>query len=351
MQMAIIFQIFSVIVGFGFLIFIHELGHFLAAKMCRIKIMIFAFGFGPDLIKCTFKGTKYCIKAIPFGGFVKMMGEIHDEVTGNEEGYLALVWYKKVWISFAGPFLNYIFAIFLFSFIFNMFGVMTPTTSCSIRSVIENSPAAVAGLMAGDKIKSVDAAEVRTWNDLNIELKDRVGKYASFVIERKGKFFELNMCVVKKPVTGVPTIGIHPMKTKIGLIKSLYFGVKTSISQTVLPVTYLLNKVVSLEKPDISGPIGIIQLMTNAMRESIQDYLMLIAILSVALGLFNLFPIPMVDGGMILLFFIEGIIRKRIGAKIIQIYNVIGLILIGNIFVFATYSDLLRLSAMRLLGK
>ena len=349
--MAIIFQIFSVIVGFGFLIFIHELGHFLAAKMCRIRIMVFAFGFGPDLIKYTFKGTKYCIKAIPFGGFVKMMGETPYELTGSEGDYLALAWYKKVWISFAGPFSNYIFAISLFSFIFNIYGVMTPTASCSIGSVIENYPAAVAGLMTGDKIKSVGAAEVNTWNDLNIELKDKVGKYASFVIERKGKLHRLNMRVVKKPVTGVATIGIHPMRTKIGLIKSLYFGIKASILQTVLPTTYLINKAVLLEKPDISGPIGIIQLMTNATREGMQDFLMLIATLSVALGLFNFFPIPMVDGGMILLFFIEGIIRKRIDLRVVQIYNIMGLIFISTIFIFATYSDLLRLNVIRLFGK
>jgi len=349
--MTVIFQIFSVIVGFGFLVFIHELGHFLAAKMCRIKIMVFAFGFGPDLIKYTFKDTKYCIKAIPFGGFVKMVGEIPDEVTGSDGEYLPLVWYKKVWVSFAGPLSNYIFAIFLFSFIFNTYGIITPTTSCSIGSVIKNSPAAVSGLMPRDKIKSVDTININTWNDLNIELRNKVDKYVSFVIERKGKFFKLSMRVVKNSVTGAATIGIRPIGAKTSFMRSLYFGIKTSVLQTVLPIVYLVDKAVSLKKPDISGPIGIIQIMVNATREGMQDYLALIAILSVSLGLFNLFPIPMVDGGMILLFFIEGIIKKKIGIKVIQTYNTIGLILIGTIFLFATYSDLLRLDIMKLLGK
>jgi regulator of sigma E protease len=104
----------------------------------------------------------------------------------------------------------------------------------------------------------------------------------------------------------------------------------------------------SLKKPEISGPIGIMQIMANAVKTGMSDYLRLIAVTSVALGLFNLFPIPMVDGGMILLFFIEGIRRKQISAKVIQIYNTTGLILVANIFLFATYSDLLRLGVGRL---
>jgi regulator of sigma E protease len=341
---------FSVAVGFGFLVFIHEFGHFLAAKMCKIKIVTFAFGFGPDLIKHTFKGTKYCVKAIPFGGFVKMMGETPAEATGSDGEYLSLAWYKKVWISFAGPFSNYIFAIFLFSFVFNAWGVITPNTNCCIGSVVKNYPAAVVGLMPGDKIKSVDAVEIETWNDLNVELRNRVGKRAFFVIERKDKSFKLDMFIVKNPVTKAATIGVRPIKTKISLIKSLYFGVKASILQTVFPIIYLVERAVSLENPDISGPIGIIQLMANATKEGLQDYLTLVAILSVALGLFNLFPIPMVDGGMILLFFIEGIVRKRINVKTIHIYNTIGLIFVVAIFLFSTYSDLLRLNVMKPFG-
>ncbi|MDR1401165.1 MAG: M50 family metallopeptidase [Endomicrobium sp.] len=349
--MTMIFQIFSVVMGFGFLVFIHELGHFLAAKMCKIKIMVFAFGFGPNLIKYTFKGTEYCIKAVPFGGFVKMVGEVSDELTGSDGEYSSLVWYKKVWISFAGPLSNYVLAVSLFSFIFSIWGVTTPATGCSIGSVVENYPAAVAGLMPGDKIKSVDAVEISTWSDLNNKLRGKAGKYVSFVIERKGNSFGLNMLVVEKPVTKAATIGIHPVRTKISFIKSLYFGVKTSVLQIVLSVAYLVDRVVSFEKPDISGPIGIFQLMANATKEGLQDYLTLITVLSVALGLFNLFPIPMVDGGMILLFFVEGIVRKQISAKIIRTYNTLGLIFIGGILLFATYSDLLRLNTMMLFSK
>jgi regulator of sigma E protease len=347
----LILQILGIAVGFGFLIFIHELGHFLAAKMCKVKILTFAFGFGPDLIKHTYNGTKYCIKIVPFGGFVTMAGENIEEATGDDGEYLSLKWYKKIWISFAGPFLNYILAIFLFSLVFNIWGIIKIPTDLSVGSVVKNYPAEIAGIVPGDKIKSIDAVEINTWNDLDINLKDKANKQTSFLIERGNSSFELSMVIAKNPVTGTGTIGITPVKIKVGFLKSIYLGVKTSIVNTIAPVMYLADKITSLEKPEISGPIGIMQIMANAAKAGIQDYLKLIAVISVALGLFNLFPIPMVDGGIILLFLVEGIIRKQISAKVIQVYNAIGLILMIGIFFFATYSDLLRLGIGRLFAK
>ncbi|MDR1721288.1 MAG: M50 family metallopeptidase [Endomicrobium sp.] len=349
--MSLILQALSVIIGLGFLVFIHELGHFLAAKMCKVNVVTFAFGFGPDLIKHTYKGTKYCIKAVPFGGFIGMAGETPDKATGAEGEYLSLVWYKKIWILFAGPFSNYIFAIFLFAFIFNVWGIVHSDTNCSIGYVVENSSAALAGLRSGDKIKSIDAVEINTWSDLIANLRSKAGKYAYFIIERGNNSFELNMLVAKNSLTKAGEIGVRPLKTKISFMESACLGIKFSIQQTVLPVIYLVNRVVSLKKPDISGPVGIIRLMADAAREGVQDYLKLIAFISIALGLFNLFPIPMVDGGMILLFLVEGIIRKQINAKVIQVYNTIGLILISAIFLLATYNDLLQLNIMKLFVK
>jgi regulator of sigma E protease len=349
--MTTIIQVLGITVGFGFLIFIHELGHFLAAKMCKVKVLTFAFGFGPDLIKHTYNGTKYCIKIIPFGGFVTMAGESLEEATGEDGEYLSLKWYKKIWISFAGPFLNYILAVFLFALVFNIWGMVKIPADLFVGAVVKNYPAEAAGIMPGDKIKSVDAVKVNTWNDLSINLKDKANKQTSFLIERGNSSFELNMVVAKNPVTGVGTIGIAPVKIKVGFLKSIYLGVKASVVNTIVPVMYLANKVISLEKPEISGPIGIMQIMANAAKSGIQDYLRLIAVISVALGLFNLFPIPMADGGIILLFLVEGIIRKQISAKVIQVYNTIGLIFIIVIFFFATYSDLLKLDIVRLFTK
>lgn len=343
--MTIILQILGIIIGLGFLIFIHELGHFTAAKLCKVKVLTFAFGFGPDLVKYVHNGTKYCIKAIPFGGFVAMEGENPDEATGGEGEYLSLSWYKKIFISFAGPFSNYILAVIMFAFIFNIWGVSQMSPTSHIGGTVENYPAVEAGLLGGDKIVSIAGVQISTWNEIADNLKDKAGEEVDFVVERGTYTFDVKMTVAKNPVTGLGAIGVSPgiIQSEAGFFESLYLGVHTAVSQTVITVIYLADKIISWEKPDVAGPIGVMQVMANATKNGMEDYLKLIAIISVALGMFNLFPIPMVDGGMIVLFFVEGITRKPISTKVIQVYNTIGLFLILAIFIFATYSDLLRL--------
>ncbi|MDR3111952.1 MAG: RIP metalloprotease RseP [Elusimicrobiota bacterium] len=343
--MSIIVQILGIIIGFGFLVFIHELGHFFAAKMCKVHVRTFAFGFGPDIIKYNYKETKYCIKLIPFGGLVSMSGDNPDNLKGEKGEYLSLPWFKKIWVSFAGPFANYILAIIIFAFSFNIWGISEISKEPKIGSLLENYPAALAKLQAGDKINYIDGIKINSWDDLANNLKDKANREATFVIERGTYTFEQNITVGQNPVTKSGALGINPIftNTPSNFFNSIYAGAKVSINQTFMTIDYLASKIISMEKPDIAGPIGVMQVMAKAAKSGMQDYLRLLAIISVALGLFNLFPIPMVDGGMIVLFAIEGIIRKKIKLKIIQIYNTIGLIFVILIFLFATYSDFLRL--------
>ena len=350
--MTIIIQILGIVVGLGFLIFIHELGHFLAAKMCKVRVLTFAFGFGPDLVKYVHNGTKYCIKAIPFGGFVAMAGDNPDEATGGEGEYLSLKWYKKIWIAFAGPFSNYILAVIMFSFIFNFWGVSQMSQTSHIGGTVANYPALEAGLLADDKIVSINGTDISTWNEIAENLKDKAGQETIFVIERGTYTFDVTMTVAKNPVTGLGAIGVSPgiIKGEAGFFESIALGAETAIIQTVVTVGYLADKIISWEKPDVAGPIGVMQVMANATKSGMEDYLKLIAVISVALGMFNLFPIPLVDGGMIVLFLLEGITRRPVSGKVIQVYNTIGLILILAIFIFATYSDLLRLGVGKLFG-
>ncbi|MDR3195939.1 MAG: M50 family metallopeptidase [Endomicrobium sp.] len=351
--MTIIIQILGIAIGFGFLVFIHELGHFLAARACKVRVLTFAFGFGPDLIKRAYKDTKYSIKAVPFGGFVSMAGDNPEEATGADGEYLSLPWYKKILISFMGPFSNYLLAVFLFAFVFSVWGVNTVSKTSSVGGVIENTPAAQAGLLSGDRIKSIDGVEVNTWNEMSASLKEKADKQAVFVVERGTYAFDVTMTVAKNPATGTGVIGVAPLieKSETGFLKSVYLGAEAPIVQTFITVSYLIDKLLSFEKPDISGPIGIMRSMGDATKYGMAGYLKFLAVISVALGMFNLFPIPMVDGGMIVLFVIEGVIRKRISTKVVQVYNAIGLIFILGIFIFATYSDLLRLGIGKLFGK
>jgi regulator of sigma E protease len=349
----LLIQILAICIGLGFLIFIHELGHFTGARLCKVRVLTFAFGFGPDLIKYVYKGTKYCVKAVPFGGFVSMAGDTPDSSTGGEGEYFSLPWYKKVFIAFIGPFSNYLLAAVMFCLIFNIYGISTVSNASKIGAVGENYPAAAAGLLNGDAIKSIDGVNITLWSEISDNLKDKAGKQVLFVIERGTSTFEISMAVAKNPATGSGLIGVSPYiaKEKSGFFKSVLYGAEAPITQSIMTIVYLADKLFSLEKPDVAGPIGIMQVMGNAVKSGLEDYLRLVAVISVALGLFNLFPIPFVDGGMIVLFIIEGIKRKSVGLKAIQIYNTVGLVLICGIFIFATYSDLLRLGVGKLFGK
>jgi regulator of sigma E protease len=349
--MTIIFRIFEIAAGFGFLVFVHELGHFLIAKMCKVRILTFSFGFGPDLIKYVYKETKYCLKSIPLGGFIEMAGENPQEITGGDGEYLSLQWYKKLFISFAGPFSNYILAFLFLVFIFNTWGVSTMSANCSIAGVVESYPAAIAGLEPKDKILSVNGININNWNDLIINLKNKASRKASFVVKRGNDTFTLNMIVAENKETGAGVIGVIPMviKEKVTSLESMHLGAKFLMSQTSKTITYLANKIVSLEKPDVTGPIGVFQAMLNATKSGTQDYLSLIAIISIALGLFNFFPIPMLDGGMIVLFLIEGIVRKKMTPNFIKVYNIVGIFFITCVFLLATYNDFLKLGICNLL--
>jgi len=344
----ILLQILGVIFGLGFLIFIHELGHFLSAKFFKVRVLTFAFGFGPDLIKYVHKGTKYCIKAVPLGGFVSMAGENPDEATGAEGEYLSLPWYKKIAVVFAGPFSNYLFAAILFAIIFGAWGMSQPVNLPKIASIVENYPAAQAGLLPGDVIKSIDGADLNTWNDLSQTVRNKADKTVAFVVLRDTYTFRTTLTVTSNGL-----IGITPAyaMVKLSLKSAVKQGLKFPIVYTVNTVSYLYGTIVHGVKPELSGPVGVMQIMAKAAKNGWQDYLFFIAIISVALGLFNLFPIPLVDGGMIVLFIVEGIIRKKISTKVISIYNTIGLIIIVGIFIYATYGDLMRLGIGKFFGK
>ena len=349
-MISILLQIIAVLFGLGLLIFIHELGHFTIAKLFKVKVLKFAFGFGKELIGFTKGETRYSICLFPFGGMVAMAGENPDDATGQKDEFLSLPFYKKIMIVFAGPFMNYVLAILLFAFIFNIWGLAIISNEAIIGALAKDSCAQKAGLLLNDKIVSIDEIHIEDWNDLTKNLKDKAEKEINIKILRQDQEMEFNFVLDKNPTTGSGMLGIQPLiiKEKISFFSSFYYACDTALYQSTFTLQYLWDKLIKWEKPDVAGPIGVIQVMAKSAKSGFESYIRLLAVISVALGLFNLLPIPLVDGGMIVLFLLEGIIRKKISTKVIQVYNSIGLALILLIFLFATYSDLIRLGIGKL---
>jgi len=343
-------QIVAVLFGLGLLIFIHELGHFSMAKFYKVKVLKFAFGFGKELFGFTRGETRYSVCLFPFGGMVAMAGENPDEATGQKGEFLSLQWYKKVMIAFFGPLMNYILAVLLFAFVFNVWGLTNISSQAVIGALAPEACAQKAGLSVGDKILSINSTEIKDWMDLTANLKDKAEQEIDLTVLRNEEELNFKFVLDKNPTTGAGMLGIQPeiTKKKVSFFASFYYGLDTALYQSTFTLKYLWDKIITWEKPEVAGPIGVIQVMAKSAKSGIESYVRLLAVISVALGLFNLLPIPLVDGGMIVLFILEGIIRKRIGLKVIQVYNTIGLSLILLIFLFATYSDLIRLGIGKL---
>ncbi len=349
-MLTLFLQIIAVLFGLGFLIFIHELGHFSVAKFYKVRVLRFAFGFGKELWGFTKGETRYSICLFPLGGLVAMAGENPDEATGKKDEFLSLPFYKKIMIIFAGPFMNYVFAILLFAFIFNLWGIASISDEAKIGALAKDSCAQKAGLLINDKILSIDGENIENWEALTTSLKDKAEKEVSLKVLREEQELDFSFILDKNPTTGSGMLGIQPLitKEKVTFFKSFHLAYGTALYQTTFTLQYLWDKLIKWEKPEVAGPIGVIQFMANSAKSGFESYLRLVAVISVALGLFNLLPIPLVDGGMIVLFLVEGIIRKKISTKVISIYNYIGLGLILLIFLFATYSDLIRLGLGKL---
>ncbi|MBR3654162.1 MAG: site-2 protease family protein [Elusimicrobia bacterium] len=349
-MLTLFLQIIAVLFGLGFLIFIHELGHFSVAKFYKVRVLRFAFGFGKELWGFTKGETRYSICLFPLGGLVAMAGENPDEATGKKDEFLSLPFYKKIMIIFAGPFMNYVFAILLFAFIFNLWGIASISDEAKIGALAKDSCAQKAGLLINDKILSINGENIENWEALTTSLKDKAEKEVSLKVLREEQELDFSFILDKNPTTGSGMLGIQPLitKEKVTFFKSFHLAYGTALYQTTFTLQYLWDKLIKWEKPEVAGPIGVIQFMANSAKSGFESYLRLVAVISVALGLFNLLPIPLVDGGMIVLFLVEGIIRKKISTKVISIYNYIGLGLILLIFLFATYSDLIRLGLGKL---
>ena len=434
------------IILLGILIFVHEFGHFLFAKLAGVRVLKFSLGFGPKLVGRKYGDTEYLISSVPLGGYVKMLGENTDEELQEKDKPFAYnrqpVW-KRFLIVLAGPVFNIFFASLIFVFLF-LSGVPVPYPD--VGKIEENSPAAKAGLMTGDRIIEINGESVESWGDIDSFMIDNPGKTLDLRVKRDGKIIELFVTPVKKteknifgegtesweigvsplfyPVIGevmkgsrakkaglmkgdriiqvdgktikiwqdltsiihdnpdvplkfrirrggremdltitpekqtfeilggtektIGIIGIKPMGNdfikRFNPIESAKLGIQKTweISElTVLSLIKLIQRVIPADT--IGGPIMIFQVASQQASQGAINFLTLMAFLNINLGILNLLPIPILDGGHIMFLGIEAIRRKPLDEKIISISQRVGLAIILTLMAFAFYNDIMRL--------
>ncbi len=349
-------SIIAVILVLGVLIFFHELGHFLAAKLLKIGVRTFSLGFGPKLFGFKWGGTEYRLSLAPLGGYVHLIGEKpEEEVSSDEESIsfsLRPAWQKMI-VVLAGPLFNFLLAWMIFFAIIISIGQTRLLPE--VGDVVPNSPAQRAGLKKGDVIVEIDGKRIKYWTDLVEVIKQSKGRELKFVIKRKDTFlkFKIKPNIEKtKNIFGeeifTPRIGIIASQ-KIMHVKTTFFeGLKFSFVQvwdltklTIKGIIKLIERVIPLET--IGGPIMIVQMVSQQAQQGFINVCVLTAIISINLGLINLIPIPVLDGGHILFYFLEMILRRPLDPRIREISIKIGISILILLMALAVYNDIFRI--------
>ncbi|NWF93171.1 MAG: RIP metalloprotease RseP [Syntrophaceae bacterium] len=347
--------IISTIIVLGILVFVHELGHFLLAKRLGVGVLKFSLGFGPKLIGKKVGETDYQIAVFPLGGFVKLIGENPEEEVKEEDrhrSYSAQPIWKRALIVSAGPFFNFFLAAVLFSGV-NLFGI--PYYPSKVGEVSPGLPAEAAGLKKGDAILSVDGVDVSRWEELSKMIRSSKGKEIVLKVKRNGEILEIR--ATPKPSTQrnifgerIETfvIGITPsdeiLIQRVGPFGAIGKGLAQTaygIQLTVVTIVKLIERVIPAKT--IGGPILIAQLAGEQAKRGLLSLILFTAILSINLGVINLFPIPVLDGGHFLFLALEAVLRRPISIKKMEIAQQIGLIFIILLMLFAFYNDLIRI--------
>jgi len=351
----------SIVFAFGLVVFIHEFGHFIVAKKSGIKVLNFAFGFGKEIFGFMRGETRYSVNWLPLGGYVKMAGDVPEDYSGpvlegktegaSETGdhsreFLAQKWYRRIPVVVAGPFMNYVLAFFIFFGILMWWGMPIQTNKTEIGEVMAGKPADKAGVLVGDRVLSVEGEKVEDFFSLAEIIHKRPALPTKLVIKRGDQTLDFTITPVNEGNIGI--IGIRPAdpieeRTKVGMGDAVKKSAIQCWNITYITMYYLGQKIMTMEKPDLAGPVGIAQVINKAAKAGAEQYFYLIGLISVSLGLFNLFPIPLLDGGHLVYYLIEGIRKKPLSAKVMDRANQVGLVLIGAIFFLALYNDIQRI--------
>ncbi len=347
-------SIVSAIIVLGILIFVHELGHFIFAKLFGVGVEKFSLGFGPKLIGKKIGETEYLLSAFPLGGYVKMVGEGGEGEIPEEEkarSFAEKSPLRRIGIVVAGPGFNLIFAWFLFIVIF-MVGVPSATTK--VGEVVKDKPAARAGMVAGDVVTAVNGKKVARWEEMATEISAAKGQALDIEIRRGAvtKTFR----IVPETRTGKNLLGENVTSPVIGVVAAgetvidryppiEAFSRGSSQTWTVIELTALsLVKIVERAIPldTIGGPIMIAKMAGQQAEAGGVSFLAFMALLSVNLGVLNLLPIPILDGGHLIFYLWELVFRKPVSMRAREIAQQVGLALLIGLMVLAFYNDIAR---------
>lgn len=359
-----IISILAIIWVIGILIFIHELGHFLVAKLSGVKVLTFSLGFGPKLIGKRIGETEYRISALPLGGYVRPLGDNPRVKVPKKEEKRALSHQsvpKRMAIVAAGPVANFLLAVLIFSLLFSV-GIPLYKNTPVIGEIAEGYPAQKAGVKPGDVILKVDGTQINQWSDIPDVINESKGKQLQLTIKRGGEIIKIRITPqveMEKDLLGevkkTHKIGISPTIEikKEPVYKSIGLGFYQTWNITKGVMVFVVKVIRGKEevKKAAGGPILIAKIVAMQAHQGFLNLLIITAIISVNLGILNLIPIPVLDGGHLLFLAIEAIRRRPLSVRKMEIIQQIGLTIILLFMVYIIFIDLERVGFMKFIMK
>lgn len=341
-----VITLLSAVFVFGLLVLVHEIGHFVIAKMTDMRVDKFAIGFGPKLFSYTRGETEYSVRIVPLGGYNDIAGMDPASNEAGERGYCAKSIPARMAVILAGSAMNFILPVFLFFGIFFFSGVTTPSTEPVLGTVIEGQAAARAGLMAGDRILSIDGQTVETWADLTDALKDAQDRELTIAYSR-GDAQPVTVAVTpawsekeNRALIGVTaSVSVeHP-----GFFESIERAVTRTVYIVKLMISMLAEMVSGTQSAELAGPLGVAQIAGETAQLGFVPLLNLTALLSLNLAIVNLLPIPALDGGHFLMLVLEAVRGKPLSPKVLQYMQTAGVGILVLLMIYATSSDVGRI--------
>jgi len=329
---------------FGMLVIFHEFGHFSVAKFVGIKVHEFSLGFGPKLFGFPKGETSYNLRAFPLGGFVRMAGmdPNEKEFIDDERGFNKKTVGQRVAVIFAGPLMNFLLAVALFVLVFMLQGLPVATTV--IKEVVPGYPAEKAGIVAGDKIVAINGQYLGEWEKLVARINEHPEETITVTVLRDGIEKQFVIKTIKDE-NGQGKIGVVSMSgyRKIGLIPAIAMGFEWTGRITLTILDFITKMIFGQAPAEFGGPVRVVNEIGKAAQVGFFFLLQLSAFLSINLGLFNLFPIPALDGSRILFLAWEKIGGRPVDPVKENFIHLVGFGLLLLLMVIITYNDILQI--------
>jgi len=352
-------SLLSFLLVLGILIFVHEFGHFLFAKLFKVRVLQFSLGFGSKLIGKKWGETEYLISAFPLGGYVKMHGEQPGEEIAEEEKAVSFSHKtigQRFWIVFGGPLFNLLFAVLVFWLMFFFAGMPDLIDSTKIGQINPGSPAEKAGLKKDDVVLLIDGKEMKSWEQVSESIRTSGGRAVELVVQRGNESVTVAATPMRdkvKNIFGEPTeerylLGMSRSEEivyqKVSLPESVKLAIEHTWSMIVLTVMGLVKMIQRIiPASELGGPIRIAEIAGEQFKAGWINLIHFTGLLSVNLGILNLLPIPILDGGHLVFLGIEAIRRKPMGETAMIRAQQVGMALLGTLMIFVFYNDIARL--------